>query len=213
MLCPRCRHHLYLPLLTTGHRTVSDTTTQNLPKQELLKKLLAQTTSDNDNIALMAIRKANSLLAAANWDWEKLIDGKIRVAADPFSSLSRPPEGPKTTHTPTAPFRPQPIRPKRQHPPKYQAPPPPPPPPKPAVFPTIGSQHANKYANYCFVCGVWTDQSAGFIFKPADHNTNSVFAKSRWAVVCKSCNNAHNISVAAAPAKGHGGPAKLADLV
>lgn len=61
-----------------------------LPKQEQLIKLLGMTTSANDAEALAFMRKANALLAAAGWSWEKLIRGKIRVLEDPFKSIPEP---------------------------------------------------------------------------------------------------------------------------
>jgi len=52
---------------------------EDLPKQELLIKLLKMSTSPNDGEALIAVRKANELLKSAGWDWEKLVNGKIKV--------------------------------------------------------------------------------------------------------------------------------------
>lgn len=78
-----------------------------LPKQEQLIKLLAMTTSTNDAEALAFMRKANALLAAAGWDWEKLIRGKIRVLEDPFKSIAEPPPAPPPARTPP-PRQPQP---------------------------------------------------------------------------------------------------------
>lgn len=66
-----------------------------LPKEQLLLKMLKMTTSDNDGQALVAIRKANQLLDAAGWSWDKLIAGKIKVVANPFSNLATPNAGPK----------------------------------------------------------------------------------------------------------------------
>jgi hypothetical protein len=62
----------------------------DLPKQELLIKLLALTASDSEGEALSAMRKANSLLATAGWTWERLIRGKITVLADPFNNIVEP---------------------------------------------------------------------------------------------------------------------------
>lgn len=61
-----------------------------LPKHELLLKLLKMTASTNDAEALVAIRKANQLLATASWDWDRLLAGKITVVGDPFGNLHRP---------------------------------------------------------------------------------------------------------------------------
>lgn len=46
---------------------------------ERLTKLLMMTTSDNDGEALAAMRKANSLLAKANMNWENFIGIKTKV--------------------------------------------------------------------------------------------------------------------------------------
>ena len=62
----------------------------DLPKHELLLKLLKMTTSSNDAEALVALRKANQLLASAGWDWDRLLAGKITVVGDPFGNLQRP---------------------------------------------------------------------------------------------------------------------------
>ncbi len=83
-----------------------------LPKQEQLIKLLKMTTSANDAEALAFMRKANALLASAGWDWERLIQGKIKVIADPFGQIPVP---------------------QAAKPPSFQQPrnpPPPPPPPR-----------------------------------------------------------------------------------
>jgi len=65
-------------------------TESKVPKQDLLTKLLKMTSSSNDGEALTAIRKANDLLKSAGWDWDKLMAGKIKVAADPFANLQQP---------------------------------------------------------------------------------------------------------------------------
>lgn len=64
--------------------------TQEVPKHELLLKLLKMTSSDNDAEALVAIRKATALLHSAGWDWDRLLAGKITVVGDPFGNLQRP---------------------------------------------------------------------------------------------------------------------------
>lgn len=200
-----------------------------------LKKIMGQTTSDNDNIKLMAINMANKFLADNGWTWDRLLEGKIKIAANPFGNLRAPPAT-KTRDREAA------------------APPPPPPKPKyrdldgyfhdtiwerdnankriqaerdrkaaearrkaaaeaakPKIFPTIGSQHPNKFANNCHCCGDWVDQYVGFIFKPSDHNT--AWPKSKWAVVCKTCNNKVGLTVTSYPAPTLGrGPAKIDDL-
>jgi len=93
-----------------------------IPRHELLLKLLKMTNSPNDAEALVAVRKANHLLASAGWDWDKLLSGKITVVGDPFGNLQRP--GPPTadsyTPMPTSPRAPP--RPQATHPaPDYAA--------------------------------------------------------------------------------------------
>lgn len=213
-------------LLNKLHQRARPSTTQmseELPVDRL-KKIMGQTTNDNDHVALMAVRMANKFLADNGWTWDRLLDGKIRVAANPFANLKAPP----TTSS------------------QGRAPAPPPPPPrqfydlegyawdtqakcdyanvairarrraaaaaaKPKVFPVIGSQYANKHANHCHCCGVWVDQHFGFIFKPADHGATGF--RGKWAVACKPCNNNPNLVVVNTPAKKIGGPANLADLI
>ncbi len=83
-----------------------------LPRQELLAKMLRMTTSDNDNVALVAIRKANELLRANGWDWDKLLKGKITIVEDPFKSISDPRFAAGSSHSQGyAPSRPAPSRP------------------------------------------------------------------------------------------------------
>lgn len=230
---------LLVALKSTARPSTTQMSDNELPKQDLLKKILSQTTNDNDHIALMAIRKANTILKDAGWTWEKLIEGKIRVAENPFANLRKPPGGSGEAGEPPAP-------------PRRPAPPPPrqvwtdldgkihysaqacdlandaiwarrkaaaKPKPAPSVFPTIGSQFPNKFANHCHCCGNWVDQQHGFIFKPHDilttqQNPNAyVWGKSKWAVVCKPCNTKQNLTLSHAPAQKIGGPANLADLI
>ena len=112
---------------------------ETLPREALLLKCLKMTTSDNDNQALVAIRKANDILASAGWDWDKLIEGKIKVVENPFSKISDPfggfaqtrdrappvPPGATTgrwsSGGPSAPPRPNPPQPKPAGP-KYPRP-------------------------------------------------------------------------------------------
>lgn len=61
-----------------------------LPRQERLIKLMGMSTSTNDGEALNALRMATKLLNEAGWDWRRLIEGKIKVIADPFASVPRP---------------------------------------------------------------------------------------------------------------------------
>lgn len=89
----------------------------NLPKQELLLKLLNMTTAVEDNVSLIAIRKANELLKSNGWDWERLLQGKIKIVGDPWAS----------TGAKYVPPTPEPAPSRRTAP----RPSPPPPPPEP----------------------------------------------------------------------------------
>jgi hypothetical protein len=98
---------------------------EELPKQELLIKMLGMTTSDNDGQALVAIRKANAFLLANGWDWDRLIRGKITIVEDPFKSIPTPPrQAPEqrfqSRSTPQQPQPTQPTSPPRQTPPRPQ---------------------------------------------------------------------------------------------
>jgi hypothetical protein len=93
-----------------------------LPKQELLIKLMGMTTSANDGEALVAVRKANELLAANKWSWEKLIRGKLKIIEDPFKNITNP-----SAHA-SSPFGTAPTN------PQHMYAPPPPPPPRPHGF-------------------------------------------------------------------------------
>jgi hypothetical protein len=103
---------------------------EQLPKQDLLLKMLNMTTHENDNQALVAIRKANALLESAGWTWDKLLSGKITVVADPFSNLQRPEDRPRyaggssggSNYTPPPPPPPQPVRAAWTPPPKTYKP-------------------------------------------------------------------------------------------
>lgn len=82
-----------------------------LPKEALLLKILNMTTSDNDGVALVSIRKANKLLEDSGWTWEKLLSGKIKVVENPFKNIADPfggfkqapsaPPAPPATPTPS----------------------------------------------------------------------------------------------------------------
>ena len=80
---------------------MSEDIDNTLPKQDLLLKILRMTTSDNDNVALNAVRRANEFLSKNGWDWDKLVNAKIRIAADPFSNLQTPQSynGPRHHHS------------------------------------------------------------------------------------------------------------------
>jgi hypothetical protein len=189
----------------TGIPQMSEDLDGKLPKQELLIKILKMTTSDNDATALVAIRRANEFLDRNHWDWEKLINGKIKIAADPFANLqtpqakaefgsaSRPPPPPRPA---APPFNPRPYNPQRAQAPRpAQAPtgqPAPPPKPRQPI-----SAKDNMYAGWCFCCGDPVAVKAGFIFDPSKHNHN---ARSKWQIICHHCNSASYPSIGAVAA-------------
>lgn len=95
---------------------------------ELLIKILSVSTSDKDGEALSAIRAANAHIKKMGWDWEKLLRGKVTVAADPFLN---------TPHVDTKSFRPPPPPPPRPDAYIFRATTPPPrPQPRPTPQPT-----------------------------------------------------------------------------
>lgn len=193
---------------------------ENLPKQELLVKLLGMTTSSNDGEALTAIRKANDLLRSAGWDWQKLIAGKIRVVADPFATAATPPTGNGYA--------------------SQSAPPPPQPAPAPTTRQTypqqpsgLGSQQAayqqtatqaraaaaqarataqaapqstarvyrsvpinatrkNAFPGNCYCCGDVVDANAGLLFHPDQFTPNAPVG---FKVACTRCNSSPNITI------------------
>lgn len=62
------------------------------PRLSMLIKLLQMTTSDNDSEALVAIRKANSLVRNHfGGDWDSLLRAKVKIIADPFFNVAPPP--------------------------------------------------------------------------------------------------------------------------
>jgi hypothetical protein len=146
---------------------MADDTT--IPKQELLIKLLRMTESDNDPEALTALRKVNAFMRSAGWDWEKLVNSKIRIIEDPFKNLGVP-TGRATHVNPTAPPRPA-------------APQPPPPPTAKTTWP-LGIT-PNRFAGHCYCCGVEVHANAGLIFRPSQYHSS---ASSDWKVACVDCN-------------------------
>ena len=154
-----------------------------LPKQELLIKLLRMTTSDNDGEALTALRKANALLRSAGWDWEKLINAKIRVVANPFSGgLREPPRSTPVNGSGSPPPPPQWT--------KSAPPPPPPPPPVSKTTWPIGI-NPNRFPAPCYCCGIEVVANAGVIFRPNKYHSR---APSDWKVACTTCNTTATIS-------------------
>ena len=169
---------------------------KELPKQERLLKLLKMTTSSNDGEALTAIRMANDLLGAVGWDWDKLIEGKIRVIEDPFKNLGTPPTGARSNSQPHPAGGAWPSSfnngqaagppPKTAYAPK----PPPPPPARGSVANPISST-PNRFPGFCWCCGVEKLPTEGFIFKPTPNHT-------KWEVICTPCNTTATIQTHAA---------------
>jgi hypothetical protein len=58
---------------------------EDLPKLDLLIKIMRMTESESEGVTLVAISKANAMLKAEGWDWERLLRGKVRIIADPFA--------------------------------------------------------------------------------------------------------------------------------
>lgn len=85
--------------------------TEDLNKLDLFIKVMKMTTAE-DGPALIAIRKANKMLADEGWDWDKLLRGKVKVIQDPFSNGSRtsaPAPAPKAAPRSAPPPPPQPT--------------------------------------------------------------------------------------------------------
>lgn len=172
------------------------------PKQELLLKMLNMTTADNDGQALVAIRKANALLASAGWTWEKLLSGKITVVEDPFSKVAAPTaQAPRNVEVPVRPFfrptpTPRPLDP--SPPPRPQTPrPSPPPPPQPAK---PYSTRTNNYGGWCYCCGAQVASLDGFIIKPEDYGARKNAITAKWQIICEPCNKS-NAFVGPSPAR------------
>lgn len=168
---------------------------EKVPKEELLLKMLNMTTSDNEGVTLVAIRKANELLTSAGWSWEKLLAAKITVVADPFASLATPKRG---ENQPS--FAPPPPKPKPQNQFSWQhaptTPPPPPPPPKPK--PSIPySDKPNRYGNHCYCCGSFVDSMKGWIMNPQQEAKRG---PDRWVVICDR-DNRNKPPITKSPAK------------
>lgn len=185
-----------------------------LPKQELLLKILNMTTSDNDGTALAAIRQANAFLAKQGWDWDKLINAKIRVVENPFAKIATP-GAINAGSTPRSPAQPAPSgQPAQRFPPQpsyspgvgrmwefnqniwdwLSKPDPNYRPPQPAASPRsaqprsafkgLGLSKNNVYANNCWCCGDYVNNNAGFIMKPVDFNKAAVVPNKSGWAVC-----------------------------
>lgn len=169
----------------------------NIPKHQLLVKLLKMTTSNTDAEALVAIRKANALLTEAGWDWEKLMTGKIVVVGDPFANLKAPPIPEATTYR--APVQPTPRPSPPAPPPVYSKKPTP-------QFPLgIGP---NKFEGHCYCCGRLVAVGGGFFFKPSDWHHR---ATSSFKTTCTTCNTSGHVGPSSAPRQGPGARKVTAD--
>jgi hypothetical protein len=98
---------------------VNMTTPPDLDGQplELLIKLMRMTEAE-DNIALVAIRKANGQLKKMGTDWEAVLRSKVKIIADPFASINIPASA-------MNPNRNQDYKPAPPAPPRRPQPPPP----------------------------------------------------------------------------------------
>lgn len=182
-----------------------------LPKEELLRKMLNMTTSDNDGQALVAIRKANALLSAAGWSWDKLLAGKIKIVESPFKNVPNPskptpvysePQAKPAPYTPAKPAQPAGVGLKWEYNSFNNS-------WDRVIDPSAAAQRqrealnaaaaaqqqqrrglrlnrTNMYANHCYCCGDYVNNQDGFIMKPKDFNPR---APDKWAIVCTPCNN------------------------
>lgn len=172
-----------------------------VPREELLRKMLNMTTSDNDGQALVAIRKANALLESAGWSWDKLLAAKIKIVENPFKNMPNPIKPERVDAPPTTPYPPDSKQFAGASSGRWSATPPQPPRPTPPPRPAsrgLGLTRSNMYANHCYCCGDYVANNTGFIMKPRDFNIN---APDKWAMVCKDCNinvGPHNIPRTAA---------------
>jgi hypothetical protein len=175
--------------------TIESKPSHEPPRQDILIKLLKMTTSSNDGEALTAIRKANAVLTAGGWDWDKLFARKIVIVEDPFSKIPDPFAGRRTPAEfadvprkapPTAPPRPAPTPPPGRF---YANPNPnPTPPPRQTAQPQPRAPYSNKenmYGGWCYCCGDTVPAKGGFCFKPFDHQPK---APDKWVNICPSCN-------------------------
>jgi len=151
-------------------------------KQELLIKLLRMTASPNDGEALVALRKANTLLATAGWDWDKLINGKITVVADPFNNLADPFATRPASSPPPPPARPAAYRaPSRPSAASILF--------KATPAQPIGSR-VNQFVGFCYCCGIEVVSNAGRTFIPEYYNPA---APVKIHVICIPCTTSGTI--------------------
>ena len=131
---------------------------------ELLIKLMNMTRSE-DNITLVAIRKANAHLAKLGTDWESVLRGKVKIIADPFASINIPKDAMNpnrnSDYRPPAPAKPEPYTPPPAYTPRPRTAPPPRPQPS-SVKPkpgapafqgdTVEKTVVNKFDGTCTKC-------------------------------------------------------------
>lgn len=162
---------------------------KELPRQELLLKMLNMTTSDNDGVALVALRKANALLASAGWSWESLLRAKITVVADPFATLATPTaqasrkDGLHSSRRSAPPPSPSPASPRPQW--GHSNPPPLRRTTSPSPQLLQPDDIPNRYGGGCYCCGNYVSAGDGRLFKPSLFHPN---APSKLSPVCLSCN-------------------------
>lgn len=158
---------------------------EELQKHQLLVKLLKMTTSAVDAEALVAMRKANQLLADAGWDWDKLMAGKITVVGDPFANLGDPTPKVETYAEPAPRYKPQPTS----------------PPPQRSRLP-VNSTRSNGYEGHCYCCGRLVAVGGGFIFRARDYHSRA--PSTGWQVICTTDNNNPNAVIGPSPAQRQG---------
>lgn len=158
---------------------------------------MGMTGSSSDAEALVALRKANDLLRAAGWTWERVLTDKIKVVENPFAGMTnRFERKPVTPQGPTPAPRPAPQ-------------------PKPQIVTPYGSPTnpistvRNKFAGFCYCCGVDTAAQQGFLFDPWNLRND---AQSKWQVVCTPCNTSGAVHPRAAPPIRNKRKAAVSDL-
>lgn len=150
---------------------------EEIQKHQLLVKLLKMTTSAVDAEALVAVRKANALLAEAGWDWDRLMAGKITVVGDPFAGLGDP--RPKVQAKPADDWQ-------FDNGQRVQPTPPPAAPSWKSMSLPVNAQRLNQFEGHCYVCGRLVAVGGGFIFKARDYHSRA--PQNGWQVICATDN-------------------------
>jgi len=176
------------------HHEMEPQVAEELQKHHLLVKLLKMTTSSSDAEALVAMRKANDLLASAGWDWDRLMAGKITVVGDPFAGLGDPTPRVRQDDSwqrPAAPTQPAA--------------------PRPTLYLPVASTKPNSYEGHCYCCGKLVAVRGGFIFKARDYHSRA--PAHGWQVICTTDNVNRNATIgpSAAPRVGRGARKVTAD--